>query len=89
MALGFPNPSRSYDADRHRVRFWGYDSSMEISFFIEEAALFALYPRTQNAEDGILSAFDTARDRIMEVAARVYSASRGRQPAYALAASDF
>ena len=88
MALGFPNPSRSYDADRHRVRFWGYDSAMEVSFFIEEAALFALYPRTQNAEDGILSAFDTARDRIMEVAARIYSASR-RQHAYILAASDF
>ena len=88
MALGFPNPSRSYDADRHRVRFWGYDNAMEVSFFLEDAALFALYPRTQNAEDGILAAFDAARDRIMEVATKIYAASR-RQHAYILAATDF
>ena len=30
----FPNASRSYDATRVAVRFWGYDQSMEIPFFI-------------------------------------------------------
>ena len=34
MAIMFPNASRSYDATRHAVRFWGYDSAMEWSFFV-------------------------------------------------------
>ncbi|MGC2824133.1 MAG: DUF1488 family protein, partial [Pseudolabrys sp.] len=29
MAITFPNRSRSYDATRRAVRFWGYDRSME------------------------------------------------------------
>jgi hypothetical protein len=29
MALSFPNQSRSYDATRRAVRFWGHDSAME------------------------------------------------------------
>ena len=31
MTLDFPNESRSYDAKRNLVRFWGYDSALEIS----------------------------------------------------------
>ena len=88
MALNFPNPSRSYDAEGHRIRFWGHDNAIEVAFFLDEGAIFKLAPRTQNAELGILSAFDAARDRIMEVAARVYAPSRG-QRAYTLAATDF
>jgi len=88
MALNFPHPSRSYDADRHRIRFWGHDDAMEVSFFLDESALFKLYPRTTNAEAGILAAFDTARDRILEVASKVY-APRQRRSFYVLAAADF
>ena len=33
-SVAFPNASRSYDATRVAVRFWGYDQSMEIPFFI-------------------------------------------------------
>jgi len=29
MSLMFPNESRSYDATRRAVRFWGYDHAME------------------------------------------------------------
>ena len=35
----FPNQSRSYDASLRAVRFWGYDRSMENSFFVTSEAL--------------------------------------------------
>jgi hypothetical protein len=87
MTLNFPNGSRSYDARRNLIRFWGHDSALEISFFVEVSALYKLIPRTRNAEAGYLEAFDTARDRIHETARRVYS--RARKGAYLLAAADF
>ena len=37
--LSFPNQSRFYDATRRAVRFWGHDSAMEASFFVNEDAL--------------------------------------------------
>lgn len=73
MSLNFPNPSRSYDPDRHRIRFWGHDRAMEVPFFLEEKAIFVLYPRTTNTEAGILAAFDLARERIFAVASKVYA----------------
>ena len=39
MALSFPNQSRSFDATRCAVRFWGHDSAMEASFFVTDDAL--------------------------------------------------
>jgi Protein of unknown function (DUF1488) len=71
MSLNFPNPSRSYDPNR--IRFWGHDSAMEVPFFLEESAIFALYPKTMKTEAGILAAFDLARDHIFAVAAKVYA----------------
>lgn len=87
MTLNFPNGSRSYDARRNLVRFWGYDSALEIAFFVEVGALRKLRPQTSNAETGYLEAFDAARDRILDTACKVYS--RGRKDAYLLSASDF
>ncbi len=87
MTLNFPNRSRSYEERRNLVRFWGYDTALEISFFVEVSALFKLYPQTKNEEAGYLEAFDTARDRIHEAARKVYS--KTRQGAYILAAADF
>ena len=54
MTLNFPNGSRSYDARRNLIRFWGYDSALEISFFVEVSALNKLNPQTRNAEAGYL-----------------------------------
>lgn len=88
MTLNFPNQSRSYDPDRRRVRFWGHDDAIEVPFFVDEGALFKLYPRTKNAEEGILAAFDIARERIFEVANKVY-APRQRRSFYVLTATDF
>ena len=87
MTLNFPNRSRSYDARRNLIRFWGYDSALEISFFVEVSALYKLNPQTRNVEAGYLEAFDAARDRIHETARKVYS--RARKDAYLLAAADF
>ncbi len=91
MKLHFPNPSRSFDSDSGRVLFWGYDSTMEVSFFLETDALQRLNPEMNKAEPELLKAFDAARDRIYEVADKVYvRGGRGKGTyAYVLAAEDF
>jgi Protein of unknown function (DUF1488) len=78
MSISFPNPSRSYDANRRRIRFWGHDGAIEVPFFLEEKAIFALYPKTKNSEADILEAFDLARERIFNVAAKAYAPGQGR-----------
>ncbi|MEY9597359.1 hypothetical protein AB7M74_003997 [Bradyrhizobium japonicum] len=58
--IEFPNYSRSYDRTRHAVRFWGYDSALEASFFIEDDALRRLQPDAHpNNESDFLNAFDS------------------------------
>ena len=89
MKLSFPNPSRSFDATRNRVRFWGYDSAMEVSFFVGADALKKLCPEMRSAEAGFLKAFDAARKRIHVVAEEVYARGRKGSYAYILAATDF
>ena len=88
MRLSFPNPSRSFDASRNRVRFWGYDQALEISFLLEEDALKKLCPDMNRAEAGFLDAFDAVRTRIHEAADRVYVRSGRRSHVYCLAATD-
>ena len=87
LSVTFPNQSRSYDATRHAVRFWGYDRSMESSFFMTWDALKQIQPDLQPDEAGFLRAFDRNRKFIYEIAARVYS--RGRKNIYDLVAADF
>lgn len=86
--IQFPNTSRSYDGDRHRIRFSGQDNAIEVPFFLDENVIFKIAPKTRNGEPAILGAFDAARDRIMEVAARVHARAVGR-PFYVLATADF
>jgi hypothetical protein len=87
QAVTFPNLSRNYDATRRAVRFWGYDRSMENSFFVTWDALQHLQPNLQPDEAGLLWAFDRNRQLIHEIAAKVYA--RGRRSAYSLGAADF
>ena len=87
MALSFPNLSRSYDATRHAVRFWGHDSAMEASFFVSADALRRVQPDTALDEASLLTAYDSNRDLICAAAARVYA--RGTRGSYDLVASDF
>lgn len=86
MALNFPNRSRSYDQTRHRIRFWGYDSALEISFFLDVTTLYKLLPTTPDNEAGYLEAFDAGREKILEVAKKIYG--RGHRRSYIIAASD-
>jgi hypothetical protein len=90
-ALNFPNPSRSYDDTGHGVRFWGYDQTFEISFFVEEEALSKVNPGTTADEAGFLHTFDDNRDRICKVAGNIYSRRRKASYvfSYILTESDF
>jgi Protein of unknown function (DUF1488) len=87
MTLSFPNPSRFYDATRRAVRFWGNDSAMEASFFVDADALKKIEPKLQLDEVGLLSAFDSNRKLIYATAAKVYD--RRRKGSYDLMAADF
>jgi len=78
--VAFPNGSRSYDATRLAVRFWGYDQSIEVPFFIGADVLGALQPTMAAAPDGCLSAFDANRARICTVAAKVSTAAAAAAP---------
>jgi hypothetical protein len=85
--IDFPNHSRSYDPTRHAVRFWGHDSAIEASFFINEDALKRLQPDARLDESGYLNAFDCNRDLICAAAAKIYV--RGSRGSYDLVAADF
>ena len=89
MRLSFPNPSRCFDASHRRVCFWGYDRTIEISFFVGMDALKRLCPDMSDAEPGFLQAFDAVRNRIQEVADKVYARGGRNSFAYTLAAEDF
>jgi len=87
MTLQFPNHSRSYDRTRQAVRFWGYDTSIEYSFFVTVDALQRVEPHLRRDEEGFLGAFDANRDLIFQTAAEVHS--RGRKNRYELVGADF
>jgi Protein of unknown function (DUF1488) len=84
--LDFPNASRSYDAARHCIRFWGSDGAMEVSFFLDESALAGL-AGPSSSEASLLQSFDQNRERILKAARKVYE--RRRKGSYDLFATDF
>jgi len=86
MPLNFPNESRSYDARQRCVRFWAYDESLEIPFFVEADALRRIDPKATLDEPGLLNVFDRYRSRIFKAADRIYS--RRSRHSYTLSASD-
>lgn len=72
VTLSFPNPSRTYDASRHCVCFWGYDNSREITFLVDDAMLAKLNSDMGSGESALLAAFDCNRDRILGLARDLY-----------------
>ena len=84
--MNFTNQSRSYDATRQAVRFWGYDGALEVSFFVTDDALRRLEPGAPVDETSFLAAFEAHRDRVLQAAARVYA--RGRKGSYDIGAND-
>lgn len=90
MTLAFPNPSRSFDEVRSAVRFTGHDGMFQIRFLVEAAALTKPNADSCGAdvlEATCLSAFDTLRTSIYDVARKAYS--RRRRDSYTLTAADF
>ena len=85
--LNFPNRSRVFDPGRRAVRFWGYDSAMEWSFFVTEGALKRLQPTMGHDEASVLRAFDDNRKVIHVAAMRAFK--RERKGFYELGATDF
>ena len=85
--LNFPNASRSYDATRRCIRFWGSDGAMEVSFFLEENALAKIAMAAPPGESSLLDSFDRNRERILQTARKVYK--RRRMGSYELVSSDF
>jgi hypothetical protein len=87
MPLKFPNPSRSYDATRRAVRFWGHDNALETSFFVREDALTGIQPHIRIDETGLLTAFDLNRKLIHRAAIEAYK--REKKGSYELTRADF
>ncbi len=84
----FPNPSRNYDETGHGVRFWGYDRTIEVSFFVENDALTKVSPGTSADEAGFLNAFDVNRDQICAVAWDHYLRRRKAAHIFAFTLTD-
>ena len=72
MSLNFPNPSRSYDAFRHCVNFWGYDNAREIAFAVDNSVITNLSPSAGSDEPAVLAAFDRHREQILTLARGLY-----------------
>lgn len=83
MSLNFPNPSRSYDPAKHRTCFWGHDDAREVTFWLNDDVLTQLQPGVKPDEAELLKAFDLHRDRILQLASKLYS--RGRQTSFIIA----
>jgi hypothetical protein len=87
LTLIFPNFSRSYDTTGRRIRFWGHDTTMEVSLFIMDDALAKLDPKAGSGEGAMLATFDANRDRINATAANLHA--RDRQGFHVLEEGDF
>lgn len=88
MTLVFPNPCRSFDEGRNAVRFFGYDGLFEIRFFVEVAVLArGRWLGAEMSEAQCLSAFDSLRKIIYDVAQEAYA--NNRVNSYTLTAADF
>jgi Protein of unknown function (DUF1488) len=86
VALHFPNASRYYNLTQRCVCFWGHDSAFEISFHLDEDALFRMSPHAERDEASLLHVFDVNSARIHETARVAYS--QQLQNYYRISASD-
>ena len=78
MTLNFPNRNRSFEPRQDRVRFWGHDDALEITFFLEGATLRNLCPGLGADEADILRAFDSTISWIHQIARQAYERNRSR-----------
>lgn len=86
MTISFPNQSRSYDAVRKVVLFWGYDGVIEKAFSVPVDALMKIRMLMQYDEASLLHIFDSNRDLIYRAASKIY-ARNGKAPFHLTAAN--
>ena len=89
MRLSFPNQSRSFDDDNNRICFWGYDQTIEVTFYVKIDALKRLSKKMIETEAGCLHAFDTIRGKIEKVANNIYEHDKKGAFSYILSAEEF
>jgi hypothetical protein len=82
MALEFPNNMRSFDDSKSRINFWGYDRTIEVSYFIAADVLNRFNKDVGTQETELLEVFDENIEKIRDVAARVYDKSARGKGAY-------
>jgi hypothetical protein len=87
MTISFINQSRSYDARRQIVHFWGHDGVMEKVFTVTFDALAKMQRLVGADEASLLNAFDVNRGLIYAAAEKIYA--RGKLGPYHLNASNF
>ena len=87
MALEFPNHMCSIDDTSGTIRFSGHDGMMEVRFTMQLTTLKILLGDTDVDDHSYLSAFDSLRSRIQDVAIRVYN--RSKKSFYILNAEEF
>ena len=90
MTLSFPNASRSFDKSQNAVRFAGHEGLFEVAFLIPAAVLVehASNPdKWSPSEATLLGVFDVMRERIYNVARRVYAGQK--KSLYVLSDTDF
>ena len=91
ISIKFPNTSRSFDKNKNRICFWGYDKTIEVTFYIGVEVLQQIRKGVGSTEYEVLATFDAALENIHEVAAKVYAySSRGKgKYTYILDTKDF
>jgi hypothetical protein len=73
LALNFPNRSRSLDVAHDHVSFWGYSSTIEVTFMIGLDVLRDMAPSGLPPDEGLLETFDQNRAAIEKAASRAFS----------------
>jgi hypothetical protein len=78
MTLSFPNPARSYDESKRRVRFLGHDGMFEVRFFVAAEVLSSNLVERTAVSDDYLASFDSLRPKILKAAQAAYKAKNAQ-----------
>ena len=76
MTLNFPNHSRAYIPGKSCVRFWGHDTTIEVTLEVSTEVLKFLVPKIDNSEIALLEAFDEHHTTIKNVGKIKHNALR-------------
>ena len=76
MTLNFPNHSRAYIPGKSCVRFWGHDTTIEVTLEVSTEVLKFLVPEIDNSEITLLEAFDEHHTTIKNVGKIKHNALR-------------